>query len=271
MKIARITYDGDIRLASEVSGKWKLMVQTDLTLIIAGEEPKFDASHDLIQEPHLLAPYASGTIFGIGLNYLATIHDMGFPSPSSPYLFPKLASSVVGPSSSIVVDESITTEVDWEGELAVVIGKAARNVSKEDALDYVFGYTIANDVSARDLQRKDPQWVRGKGLDTFCPLGPYIVTRDEVLDPQYIQIKTWVNDELVQDGNTSDMLFGVGDLIEYLSRYFTLQPGDVILTGTPSGCGGFMSPPRYLGIGDVVTIRVEGIGTLENSVTGPTG
>jgi 2-keto-4-pentenoate hydratase/2-oxohepta-3-ene-1,7-dioic acid hydratase in catechol pathway len=266
MKIARIAHQNTDRLAIEVAGTWRFLRQTDLSAIVAGEEPEIDASLDPCNDPDFLAPYPRGTIFGIGLNFVDTIRDMGFPTPQTPYLFPKLASSVVGPREPIIADESVTTEVDWEGELAVVIGKTARNISEEDALNFVYGYTAANDVSARDVQREDPQWVRGKGLDSFCPLGPFIVTADEIPDPQDIRIRTWVNTEIVQDGNTRDMVFSIRQLVAYLSRYFTLQPGDIVLTGTPSGCGGFMSPPRFLSPGDQVTVQVDGIGALTNPV-----
>lgn len=270
MKIARIAHRNADRLAIEVAGTWRILRQTDLAALVAGEEPDIDSSLDPCADPDFLAPYAGGTVFGIGLNFADTIRDMGFPTPQTPYLFPKLASSITGPGKPVVVDEAVTTEVDWEGELAVIIGKTARNVSEEDALDVVFGYTAANDISARDLQRADPQWVRGKGLDTFCPIGPFIVTADEIPDPQNIRIRTWVNGEIVQDGNTHDMVFGVRSLIAYLSRHFTLQPGDIILTGTPTGCGGFMTPPRFLTPGDLVTVQVEGIGNLGNPVTAAT-
>lgn len=267
MKIARIAHQNAHRLAIEVAGTWRFLSQTDLAAVVAGEEPDIDASVDPCTEPDFLAPFPGGTVFGIGLNFTDTIRDMGFPTPQAPYLFPKLASSITGPGKPVVVDEALTTEVDWEGELAVIIGKTARNVSEEDAMDVVFGYTAANDISARDLQRADPQWVRGKGLDTFCPIGPFIVTAAEIPDPQNIRIRTWVNEEIVQDGNTHDMVFGVRSLIAYLSRHFTLQPGDMILTGTPTGCGGFMTPPRFLAPGDVVTVQVESIGKLTNPVT----
>lgn len=267
MKIARIAHQDADRLAVEVKGTWRFLRQTDLTAIVAGEVPEIDVTLDPCEEPDFLAPYPGGTIFGIGLNFVDTIKDMGFPTPQAPYLFPKLASSITGPGRPIVVDEAVTKEVDWEGELAVIIGKTARHVPEEDAMNVVFGYTAANDISARDLQRADPQWVRGKGLDTFCPIGPFIVTMDEIPDPQNIRIRTWVNGEIVQDGNTRDMVFGVRSLIAYLSRHFTLRPGDVILTGTPAGCGGFMTPPRYLSPGDLVAVHVAGVGNLTNPVT----
>lgn len=267
MRIARISLQERTRLAVEDAGAWRVLTQSDLAAIVAGEAPEIDPAEEPLTHPRLLAPYSGGTIFGIGLNYRDTIRDMGFPTPETPYLFPKLSSSVVGPSEPIILDADVTTEADWEGELAVVIGKTARNVMEENALEFVFGYTAANDISARDVQRVDPQWVRGKGLDTFCPVGPVIVTADEIPDPQNVRIRTWVNGDVVQDGNTADMVFGVRALISYLSRHFTLRPGDVILTGTPSGCGGFMTPPRFLTPGDQTTVEVQGIGTLTNPVT----
>ncbi|WP_442545088.1 fumarylacetoacetate hydrolase family protein [Arthrobacter sp. KN11-1C] len=266
MKIARLAHEGRSRLAVEDAGVWRLLIQTDLAAVVAGGEQQIDSAEEPQAHPDLLAPYPGGTIFGIGLNYKDTIRDMGFPTPQTPYLFPKLSSSVVGPYQPIIVDAGVTAEADWEGELAVIIGKTARNVPEENALDFVFGYTAANDISARDVQRADPQWVRGKGLDTFCPLGPIITTADEIPDPQDVRIRTWVNGEIVQDGNTADMVFGVKTLISYLSRHFTLHPGDVILTGTPSGCGGFMTPPRFLSPGDETKVEVQGIGSLINPV-----
>jgi 5-carboxymethyl-2-hydroxymuconate isomerase len=173
---------------------------------------------------------------------------------------------VIGPNEAIEIDPEISERVDWEVELAVVIGTMARRVSVDRALDHVFGYTVANDVSARDVQFSDGQWVRGKSLDTFCPLGPAVVTADDVPNPQALRLSTMVNDRLVQDSSTSEMLFGVRELIAFCSRSFTLEPGDVVLTGTPWGCGEFMSPKQSLQPGDVVVCAVEGIGELRNPV-----
>jgi 5-carboxymethyl-2-hydroxymuconate isomerase len=156
--------------------------------------------------------------------------------------------------------------VDWEVELAVVIGRRMRNVPVEAALDYVFGYTVANDVSARDVQFSDGQWTRGKSFDTFCPLGPVVVTPDEIGALDGLRLTTKVNGELMQDDTTANMIFGVAEILAYCSRNFTLEPGDVVLSGTPSGCGEFMDPPRSLAPGDVVEVAVEGIGALRNSV-----
>jgi len=214
----------------------------------------------------LLAPIVPGKIIGVGLNFMDTVKEMGFPQPTQPHLFSKFPSSVVAPGADIEFDPGVTTGVDWEVELAVVIGRRVRRVAPAEALEAVFGYTVANDVSARDLQQVDGQWVRGKSLDTFCPLGPVIVTADELPDPQRLRLRTWVNGELVQDGTTADMVFPVNELVSYCSRFFTLEPGDVILTGTPAGCGGFQDPPRFLGGGDLVEVEVEGIGLLANRV-----
>lgn len=207
-----------------------------------------------------------GKIVAIGLNYLDHIRETGLARPSAPLLFAKFPSTVIGNGDRIQIDESITRRVDWEVELAVVIGETARRVSEAEALEYVYGYTVSNDVSARDLQFADGQWIRGKNLDTFCPLGPVIVTRDEIDDPQTLGLWTKVNGEEVQRSNTSEMVFTVRQLIAYISRHLTLFPGDVILTGTPWGCGEFSSPQRFLRSGDVVETAVEGIGVLANPV-----
>jgi len=214
-------------------------------------------------------PYRPPTIFGIGLNYHDTVREMNWEIPGAPYLFPKLSSSAIGPAEAIVVDETVTTRADWEGELAVILGATCRDLDPAHALEAVFGYTAANDISARDLQAHDGQWVRGKGLDTFCPLGPVVVTRDEVPNPQNLRIRTLLNGDVVQDGNTSDMIFSVADLVSYCSRYFTLSPGDIILTGTPAGCGDFRTPRMALRPGDTVEVEVESIGRLVNPVIAP--
>jgi 5-carboxymethyl-2-hydroxymuconate isomerase len=200
------------------------------------------------------------------LNYLDHVRESGMDPPSSPLVFAKLRSSVIGPDDEIRIDRTVTAEVDWEVELAVVIGRPTYRVPVEDALDVVFGYTAANDVSARDLQFADGQWVRAKSLDTFCPIGPAVVTADEISDPQRLGLRTRVNGHTVQDSSTSEMIFSVAELISFCSHSFTLLPGDVLLTGTPWGCGAFASPPQYLQDGDLVEVEVDEIGTLTNSV-----
>jgi len=181
-------------------------------------------------------------------------------------VFAKFPSNVIGPTDSSELDETLTARVDWEVELAAVVGRRMRRVKEHDALDYVFGYTVGNDVSARDVQFSESQWVRGKSFDTFCPLGPIVVTADEIPDPQALTLRTRVNGEVMQESSTTEMVFGVAELLAFCSRNFTLEPGDLLLTGTPWGCGHFMDPPRHLAIGDVVECEIEGIGALRNPV-----
>lgn len=205
-----------------------------------------------------------GKIVAIGRNYREHAEEEGVEPPAAPLIFAKWPSSVVGPGAEIRWDPHLSAQVDYEAELAVVIGRTARRVSESEALDHVFGYTCLNDVSARDLQFGDGQWVRGKSLDTFCPMGPVLVTADEIGDPQDLSIRALVNDEVVQDANTAQMYFSVAEIISHCSFAFTLEPGDVIATGTPSGVGVFRKPPRFLGDGDRVAVEIERIGRLEN-------
>jgi 2-keto-4-pentenoate hydratase/2-oxohepta-3-ene-1,7-dioic acid hydratase in catechol pathway len=205
-----------------------------------------------------------GKIVAIGLNYKDHARERGVEPPKQPLIFAKFTSSVTGPGAPIRWDPRLTEMVDYEAELGVVIGREARNVREADALSYAFGYTVLNDVTARDMQRGDGQWVRGKSLDTFCPMGPSIVTADEISDPQSLWIRSAVNGERMQGSNTSEMIFGVAELIAYISRAFTLRPGDIIATGTPGGVGEFRDPPVFLKDGDVVTCEIERIGKLEN-------
>lgn len=205
-------------------------------------------------------------IVAIGLNYRDHASESEMELPTHPLVFTKFASAIVGPTDDIVLPERLTTEVDFEVELAVVIGTIARDVPRERALEHVFGYTVLNDISARDMQFSDQQWVRAKSLDTFCPMGPVIVTADEVPDPQELRLFCSVNGAIMQDANTRDMIFGVADLVSILSNSFTLEPGDVIASGTPSGVGFARKPPVYLRDGDVVLTGVDGVGTLRNKV-----
>jgi len=205
-------------------------------------------------------------IVAIGLNYVDHASESKMELPKSPLVFTKFPSSITSPFGPILIPMNLTNEVDYEAELGVVVGKRAKNVSLKDALSYVFGYTVLNDVSARDLQFGDQQWVRGKSLDTFCPMGPYVVTADEIPDPQNLEIGCSVNGETLQDANTRDMIFKVADLISQLSHSFTLEPGDVIATGTPSGVGFSRKPPVLLKPGDIVKTWVKGIGELVNPV-----
>lgn len=217
----------------------------------------------------LLAPLLPVSIPCIGLNYRHHAAESGAPIPQFPVLFHKAVSTLQNPGDAIEIPTKLAShQTDYECELAVIIGKKAKNVSKAEALDYVLGYTCANDVSARDWQREwgGSQWCRGKTFDTFCPLGPCIVTTDEIPNPNALQIKTIINGETLQDWNTNDMIFDVPTLIEFLSGSTTLLPGTVILTGTPHGVGMARKPQRWLVPGDEVTIEIEGIGKLTNPV-----
>ncbi len=218
----------------------------------------------------ILSPLDPKAILCIGLNYKAHAQETGMRPPDYPVLFMKNPASVTGHKSPVVLPSSCLDplQVDYEVELAVVIGKDAKNVSEEDALSYVFGYTIANDVSARIWQNSagGKQWVRGKSFDSFCPLGPFLVTADVMDDPDNLDLKCILNGNVMQDANTSDMIFSVKKLIEYLSSDTTLLKGTVILTGTPSGVGFTRNPPVFLKPGDQLESVVEKLGTLKNSV-----
>jgi 2-keto-4-pentenoate hydratase/2-oxohepta-3-ene-1,7-dioic acid hydratase in catechol pathway len=217
----------------------------------------------------LLAPVAPTDILCIGLNYRFHAQESGAKIPEWPVVFMKNSSAVQNPGDPIVLPRHLRSdEVDYECELAVVIGKAAKNVPRQRALEHVLGYTCANDVSARDWQQKrgGSQWCKGKGFDTFAPLGPCLVTPDEIPNPNALQIRTVLNGQTMQDASTEDMIFDVARLIEFLSGSTTLRPGAVILTGTPHGVGFARKPPVFLKPGDTVTIEIEGIGKLSNPV-----
>jgi len=208
-----------------------------------------------------------GKIIAVGLNYRDHVAEQGgkVQAPPTPVLFAKFPTSVVGNGADVVWDPGLTAAVDLEAELAVVIGRTARRVSEAEALDHVLGYTCLNDVTARDLQYGDRQFVRGKSLDTFCPMGPALVTADELGDPGHLAVRSWRNGELMQDSDTSALIFDVPYLISFCSAAFTLEPGDVITTGTPSGVGYFREPRVLMGDGDTMTVEVEGIGRLTNT------
>jgi len=206
-------------------------------------------------------------IVAIGLNYMDHCREQNVPVPERPLIFTKFSNAIIGPGEAITWDPALTQQVDYEAELGVVIGKTARNVAQAHALQHVFGYTAINDVSARDLQFSDVQWVRAKSLDTFCPMGPVLVTADEIPDPQTLAIRCLVNGHALQDSSTAEMIYNVRYLISYLSRSFTLQPGDIISTGTPHGVGVFRDPQVFLHHGDQVVVEIDGIGRLENPVS----
>ena len=212
----------------------------------------------------LFEPAPPSKVLAIGLNYADHARESGMTPPKNPLIFVKTNNSICGNGDAITWAAVDSAQVDYEAELAVVIGRQARRVSEADALDYVFGYTCCNDVSARDAQFGDQQWVRGKSFDTFCPLGPEIVTADEIPDPQNLRIACRVNGETLQDSNTSEMIFGVAELISYCSRFMTLEAGDIIATGTPFGVGFSRTPPIFLTDGDVCDVEIEKIGVLTN-------
>jgi 2-keto-4-pentenoate hydratase/2-oxohepta-3-ene-1,7-dioic acid hydratase in catechol pathway len=213
----------------------------------------------------LLAPVPRpGKVVAVGINYRDHASEGGREPPDHPVLFAKFPSSVVGHRAAIRWDPTLTDAVDYEAELAVVIGRTCRRVEPADALDHVLGYTCLNDVSARDLQHADRQFVRAKSLDSFCPMGPILVTTDDLPDPQALTIRATVNGEVRQEASTADMIFSVAELVSFCSQAFTLEPGDVIATGTPSGVGWYREPRTMLADGDEVVVEIEGIGRLVN-------
>jgi 2-keto-4-pentenoate hydratase/2-oxohepta-3-ene-1,7-dioic acid hydratase in catechol pathway len=218
----------------------------------------------------LLAPIPrpSKNIYCVGKNYAEHAIEMGSKDdiPEHIMVFTKAPTSVIGPEEKVQNHQQITNQLDYEGELAVVIGKKGKGIKREEALDYVFGYTIINDVTARDLQAKHKQFFIGKSLDTTCPMGPWIVHSSEVINPNNLDIETRINDEVRQKSNTENFIFPVEEIISVLSQGMTLEPGDIIATGTPAGVGKGFKPPRFLKPGDKMEITIEGIGTLKNFV-----
>ena len=235
-------------------------------LVALGDLSRRSTAELALGSVDLLAPIPNPPQFvGIGLNYRAHAAESGATVPTSPISFPFFNSSIINPGDAILLPP-FTDKVDWEVELAVVIGSQARDVAVEDALDYVAGYVIVNDVSARDIQRTEGQWSRAKSLDTFKPMGPWITTIDELGAADNLDVKLWVNDVLKQSGETSDLIFDVPALVSHLSQSLTLGVGAVISTGTPSGVGFARTPPEYLQPGDVVTLEIDGMGRLTNPV-----
>ena len=217
-------------------------------------------------EVSLLAPILMPPkIVCLGLNYLDHAAETGKTVPAEPIIFMKPRTAIVGPNEKIVKPDFVR-ELDYEGELAIIIGKRAKKVTTSEAGEHVFGYTVFNDVSAREIQFGDKQWTRGKSFDTFAPMGPWVVTRESLPETQDLSIRTWVNGELRQNSSTRNMAFTVDEIVYHLSRVMTLEPCDVIATGTPAGVGFAMAPPRFLERGDAVRIEIEGIGVLENKV-----
>lgn len=215
---------------------------------------------------HLHCPVPTPSkIVAIGLNYRDHAEEAHLPLPKEPLFFAKFNSSINGPFDPVIIPRS-DPEIDYEAELAVVIQKRAKHVSADDAYDYIAGYMVLNDVSARKWQFGDKQWTRGKSCDTFCPAGPWLTTRDEVPDPQHLRVIARLNGRIVQDSDTSNMIFGVPQLIEHITEAVTLEPGDIIATGTPAGVGVFRKPPEFLKPGDVIEIKIDGLGAIRNTM-----
>lgn len=234
-----------------------------------GRFPNITSTGEKLELAKLLAPIQPPAIYCIGLNYQKHAAEVGMDLPAHPVLFMKAPSALTGPNDPVLLPRKLRSDkVDYEVELVIVIGKASKNIPETAAMDHVYGYTIANDVSARDWQKHagSGQWIRGKTFDTFCPLGPCIVSAETLGDPHQLGLRTWVNDELRQDANTNDFIFTIPQLIAYLSSDTTLQPGTLILTGTPSGVGMAMQPRQFLKPGDRVTCEIDGIGRLVNPV-----
>lgn len=286
MKLLTVRIDGTTRPAALVGDEIIDLAaaglpagpQGDLLAIVAGGDGMLDkvrgamrsttATRYALADCEIVAPIlAPSKIVAVGLNYIDHCKEANLPVPSEPVLFGKFPSSICGPFDDLSWPEKVSKEVDYEVELGVVIGKRGRDIPEAQALDYVCGYTVVNDVSARDQQFANAkQWDRGKSFDTFCPYGPYIVTRDEIPDPQTLQVRTILNGKEMQISNTKNMVFGVAKLISYISEGTTLEPGDLIPTGTPFGVGFSRKPPVYLTDGDECVCEVEKVGEIRNRV-----
>jgi 2-keto-4-pentenoate hydratase/2-oxohepta-3-ene-1,7-dioic acid hydratase in catechol pathway len=267
MKIAQYIDQHRIRIGLIEAGTLK-PIDFDgdmIDFIKSGNDP--ETINKPIPLDHIkMAPPVSNPskIIAIALNYRDHADESKGVIPEVPLLFAKFPTSIIGHGDQIVWDMNVTKKVDFEAELAVIMGKEVYQCAETEALGFVFGYTCANDVSARDLQFGDKQWVRGKSLDTFCPIGPWITTNDEIPDPHSLRIQCWLNDNLMQNSNTSLMIFSIPKLVSFLSTHFTLLPGDIILTGTPSGVGVFRNPSVYMKDGDEVVVEIERLGRLVN-------
>jgi 2,4-didehydro-3-deoxy-L-rhamnonate hydrolase len=266
-----VTYSvdgGEQRVGSLEDEEIKPLAHEDMIEFVEyGGSPEPGEDTVSLTEARILAPIARPQkVIGIGLNYEDHAAETGDDIPDKPIVFAKYPTTVIGAGEAIRIPP-ITEQADYEAELAVVIGRATRNVSESEALDHVFGYMNANDVSSRDLQFSEGgQWTRSKSIDTFCPTGPFIATTDEIEDPQDLSIRCLLNGEVMQEGTTSKMIFSVAELVSFLSQGMTLLPGDVIITGTPPGVGAARDPQVWLKAGDEVTIEIEGLGTLTNPV-----
>lgn len=255
--------------AGRIEGDRVIDIGADLTPLVWSGSPSLDGLATAagpsrpLDAVRLRAPFRPRRIIAVGLNYRTHGEETNLALTPVPSIFPKFAESVVGPGEPIVLPR-LAREIDYEAELAFVVGRAGRHIPPDRAMEHVAGYACLNDVSARDYQFATSQWMAGKVFDSFCPFGPWLVTRDEIADPHRLAIRCWVGGELMQDGRTADMIFPIPRLIEYLSGIFTLLPGDVVATGTPPGVGLGREPKRWLGPGESVRVEVAGVGTLEN-------
>jgi 2-keto-4-pentenoate hydratase/2-oxohepta-3-ene-1,7-dioic acid hydratase in catechol pathway len=254
--------------AGIVSGNQVVGLGADMLSVIAsGRPPEIAGPSYELSAVRLLAPIPRPPKFiCVGLNYRDHAREAGLEIPSVPTIFSKFSNVVIGPGAAIVLPK-ISKRPDYEAEFAFVIGLGGRHIPAASALDHVYGYTIVNDVSARDYQMATSQWLMGKTFDTFAPMGPWIVTRDEIADPHSLDLTLEIGGEILQHSNTRELVFGVPALIEFISSVVTLEPGDVVATGTPAGVGFARKPPRYLRDGDEVVIRIQGIGELRNPVS----
>jgi len=269
MRLAQIYYENRLYV-TEAVGEELVPLNFDGDMIGLMQEDHYPAKNENLSIPIHSATFLPpilhpSKIIAIGLNYMDHATEGNVEIPKTPLVFTKFPNSLIGHKEDICWDTAITNKVDFEAELAVIIGKFVQKCSVQEANDVIWGYTCANDVSARDLQFSDGQWVRGKSLDTFCPLGPWVVPIKDIVSPHSLDIQCRVNGQIMQKSNTNKMIFSVPELISFLSNHFTLYPGDVLLTGTPDGVGAFRKPPFYLKHGDTVDIEIEAIGCLSNT------
>ena len=278
-KVGLLIPEGILHLAAAWSGADAGDAPSTLLEVIDGGDQALSVVRRLLEQksPRCIVPATTvqlrapiprprKNIFCIGKNYRDHVNEMSGEVPEHPVVFSKPPTAVIGPEMEIDAHRGVTEQLDYEGELAVVIGKRAKSVPRERAYDYVFGYTALNDVTARDKQRIHGQWLLGKAFDTFCPMGPVVVHKEALREPHRLELRTRVNGEVRQSANTSQMIFDVPTLIATITAGTTLEPGDIIATGTPSGVGKGFKPPRFLHPGDVVEVEIEGIGLLRNRV-----
>jgi 2-keto-4-pentenoate hydratase/2-oxohepta-3-ene-1,7-dioic acid hydratase in catechol pathway len=261
MKLATFLLPGaDAPQAGEVRGDAVFAFDDGSTVrdrLASGDRAPATGAQHALADVTLLAPVPRPrAIFGVGLNYAAHARETGQTPPEAPMIFMKLPSSAAAPGGEVAVPAAAARRLDYEGELAVVIGAGGA----------IAGFAVADDLSARDLQKREKQWTRAKGFDNSAPYGPWITTADEIADPGALALKTWVNGELRQDSSTSDLIFGVEEIVAFLSQTCTLEPGDLILTGTPSGVGQALDPPRFLASGDRIRIAIDQLGAIEHTI-----